>query len=144
MQIGGIPITKKRLYGKEIPYSLLSCFSANKKIDDIDIKHGSQPCHKGSERLCPVPILDFHITKICNNPEIGVVGMGDGHGSSSDGNDRYRCKDRSAKPKVVIRGAMMPAVVVMATVEDPCAVLRIAERMKGKKIPRPASVVELA
>ena len=48
------------------------------------------------------------------------------------------------RPKVVIRGAMMPAVVVMATVEDPCAVLRIAERMKGKKIPRPASVVELA
>ena len=32
-------------------------------------------------------------------------------------------------------GATIPAVVVRATVEEPCAVFRIAERMNGKKIP---------
>ena len=30
---------------------------------------------------------------------------------------------------------MIPAVVVRATVDEPCAVLRIAETRNGKKIP---------
>ena len=44
-------------------------------------------------------------------------------------------------PRAVIMDAesenmpMIPAVVVMATVEDPCAVLRMAEIRKGKKMP---------
>ena len=33
---------------------------------------------------------------------------------------------------------MIPAVVVIATVEDPCAVFRIEEMRKGKKMPTEA------
>ena len=43
-----------------------------------------------------------------------------------------------------MRGAMIPAVVVMATVEDPWAVFRMADSRKGKKIPRLAKVLEFS
>ena len=39
---------------------------------------------------------------------------------------------------------MIPAVVVMATVEEPCAVFRMADSRNGKKMPRLARVLELA
>ena len=38
-------------------------------------------------------------------------------------------------PKGAISGAMIPAVVVIATVEEPCADFRIAASRNGKKIP---------
>ena len=42
-----------------------------------------------------------------------------------------------SKPSTVSNGAMMPAVVIIATVEEPCAVLSTAASRNGKKIPIP-------
>ena len=49
-----------------------------------------------------------------------------------------------AKPSVINSGAMMPALVVMATVELPCAVLRMAASRNGKSRPRLSSVAAWA
>ena len=46
------------------------------------------------------------------------------------------------KPIVTISGARIPAVVVMATVLLPCAVLRITANRKGMKQPRVLSAPE--
>ena len=40
-----------------------------------------------------------------------------------------------ARPSAPSNGAMIPAVVVIATVEEPCAVFNIAARRNGKNIP---------
>lgn len=40
-----------------------------------------------------------------------------------------------ASPRTPMSGARIPAVVVMATVEEPCADFKIAARMNGKKMP---------
>ena len=40
-----------------------------------------------------------------------------------------------ASPSAPSSGAMIPAVVVIATVEEPCAVFNIAARRNGKNIP---------
>ena len=40
-----------------------------------------------------------------------------------------------ASPRAPSSGAMIPAVVVIATVEEPCAVFNIAARRNGKNIP---------
>ena len=45
-----------------------------------------------------------------------------------------------SRPSVAITGARMPAVVVMATVEEPCAVLRMAASRNGKKMPSASRV----
>ena len=38
-------------------------------------------------------------------------------------------------PKADNKGEIKPAVVVIATVEEPCADFKIAETIKGKKMP---------
>ena len=38
-------------------------------------------------------------------------------------------------PSAPMSGAIIPAVVVMATVEEPCAVFKMAASRNGKKIP---------
>lgn len=47
-------------------------------------------------------------------------------------------------PITSISGAMMPAVVVSATVEDPCAVFRMADSRNGKKMPTASRIDALA
>ena len=49
-----------------------------------------------------------------------------------------------SRPRVPKRGATIPALVTRATVEDPWAVFRIADRRKGKKIPTTARDLALA
>ena len=44
-----------------------------------------------------------------------------------------------SRPSVAMTGARMPAVVVMATVEEPWAVLRMAASRNGKKMPMASS-----
>ena len=39
------------------------------------------------------------------------------------------------KPRIGSSGATIPAVVVRATVEEPCADFRIADSRNGKKMP---------
>ncbi len=43
-----------------------------------------------------------------------------------------------SRPSVPKTGATIPAVVMMATVDEPCAVLSAAAMMKGSQILRPA------
>ena len=45
------------------------------------------------------------------------------------------------KPRAVSIGARIPAVVVMATVEEPWADFRMAAKMKGNKIPMLSNTV---
>lgn len=112
--------------------------------DDEHADNGRNADHERAEGLGLVAILRGHFAEVGDDPEVGVVGVGHRHGAAPMADNRQASRAGESSPRTGSRGATIPAVVVMATVEEPCADFRIAASRNGKKMPTLSKTSALA
>ena len=68
----------------------IEAFLVEEQRDDPDEHDAGETHQQGAHRLGLVAVLGLHAAEVGDDPEIGIVGVGNGHRARADGHDGQR------------------------------------------------------
>ena len=80
-------------------------FLVAEQRDNPDEHDAGDTHQQGEHRLGLVAVLGLHAAEVGDDPEIGIVGVGNGHRARADGHDGQRGGERRGQPQRAHQGA---------------------------------------